>query len=106
MDIVSAVAANERGRVLAEARDYAAAIPHYLEAVQLAPAWSDPWFNLGIAYKHTSDFVGSLRASERALSIDREAAGEGAIWNVGIAATALGEWRRLAPLEGVRDRDP
>jgi tetratricopeptide (TPR) repeat protein len=89
-----ASAANERGRVLAEAGRYAEAVPHYLEAVRLAPSWAEPWFNLGIAYKHTGDFAGSLRASERALSIDREAAGEGAIWNLGIAATALGDWTK------------
>jgi len=90
----AAVEANERGRALAESGQYASAIPHYLEAVQAAPSWSDPWFNLGIAYKHTCDFAGSLRACERALSIDRKAAGEGAIWNLGIAATALGDWAK------------
>src|SRR5271170_5552770 len=89
-----ASAANERGRALAETGRYAEAVPHYLEAVRLAPSWAEPWFNLGIAYKHTGDFAGSLRASERALSIDREAAGEGAIWNLGIAATALGDWTK------------
>jgi len=86
--------ANERGRALAEDGRYAEAVPHYLEAVRLAPSWASAWFNLGIAYKHTADFAGSLRASERALAIDRESAGEGAIWNLGIAATALGDWSK------------
>jgi tetratricopeptide (TPR) repeat protein len=94
MNIVEATGANEEGHKLAQTGDYAAAIRHYLEAVRLAPSWSAPWFNLGIAYKHTGDFAGSLRASEKALAIDREAAGEGAIWNVGIAATALGDWAK------------
>jgi hypothetical protein len=90
----AAVEANERARALAGSGEYAAAIPHYLEAVRLAPSWCDPWFNLGIAYKHTCDFAGSLRACERALSIDPRAAGEGAVWNLGIAATALGDWAK------------
>ena len=90
----AASAANERGRAFAQAGRYADAVPDYLEAVRLAPSWSNPWFNLGIAYKHTGDFPGSLRASERALAIDRKAAGEGALWNVGIAATALGDWTK------------
>ncbi len=89
-----AVEANERGRAAAHEGRYADAVPHYLEALRLEPSWCLPWFNLGIAYKHTGDFVGSLRASERALAIDAEEAGEGAIWNVGIAATALGEWAK------------
>ncbi len=94
MKRLRAVLANQRGRARADVLDYASAVPHYLEAVRLAPSWSDPWFNLGIAYKHTGDFTGSLRASERALTLDPKAAGEGAIWNVGIAATALGDWAK------------
>jgi tetratricopeptide (TPR) repeat protein len=86
--------ANERGCALAEARRYADAVPHYLEALRLAASWGDPWLNLGIAYKHTGDFAGSLRACERAIAIDRNAAGEAALWNMGIAATALGDWEK------------
>jgi len=94
MAFFAASRANNRGIALADAHDHASAIPHYLEAVRLSPSWSAPWFNLGVSYKFTGDFAGSLRASERALAIDREAAGEGAIWNVGIAATAVGDWAK------------
>jgi tetratricopeptide (TPR) repeat protein len=90
----AAIAANERGRSAAEDGRYADAVPHYLEALRIAPSWSVAWFNLGIAYKQTGDFAGSLRASERAIAIDAEEAGEGAVWNLGIAATALGDWKK------------
>jgi hypothetical protein len=117
----AAVEANERGREAAHDDRYADAVPHYLEAVRLEPSWCLPWFNLGMAYKHTGDFVGSLRASERALDIDAGAAGKGAIWNLGIAATALGDWKKArwawrafglklpegeGPIEGLREPTP
>jgi hypothetical protein len=89
-----ATTANDRGRALAREARYADAIPHYLEAVRLAPSWCIPWFNLGIAYKQTADFAGSLRACERAIAIDAKEAGEAALWNLGIAATALGDWEK------------
>jgi hypothetical protein len=46
-------AANDRGMVLADKGKHAEAIPHYLEAARTARGWWVPWFNLGIAYKHT-----------------------------------------------------
>src|SRR5262245_30820190 len=69
------------------------AIALYKKAIDLAPDWEAPWFNLGLVYKGHRDW-------ERVLSHNQEAAkrlehtrGEPALWNLGIAATALGRWR-------------
>jgi len=94
LERMRARAANERGVAAARDDRYADAVPHYLEAVRLAPSWCDPWFNLGIAYKHTGEFAACLDACERAIAIDARGAGEGAHWNLGVAATALGEWAK------------
>lgn len=84
--------ANEDGVDLADERRYAEAVPFYERARALAPDWWAPHANLGIAWKHTGDFARSLEASRRALALDAEKAGQGTVWNVGVAATALGDW--------------
>ena len=65
----------------------------YLEAIRICPGYEHPWFNLGVQYKWQHRWQDSLRCS-------REAAKLGAtqedrfpsFWNMGIAATALGDW--------------
>lgn len=87
---VAAIEANERGRRADEAGDRETAEAAYVEAARLAPRWVSPWFNLGILYKLTARWEDAAEACRRALDLDP--ASEGASWNLGIAATALGDW--------------
>jgi len=66
------------------------AITAYEAAIEAAPEWAVPWFNLGLLHKRQRRWEASLRCNRRAteLAVDDEAAW----WNLGIAATALGEW--------------
>ncbi len=89
-----AIRANDAGVAFADERRYAEAAPFYEQALTLAPGWYAPHLNLGIARKHTGDWARSLAASIRAHELDAERAGSGALWNAGVAATALGDWSR------------
>jgi hypothetical protein len=89
-----AISANDAGVELANARRYREALPFYERAVALAPDWYAVHLNIGIACKHTGDWVRSLAGSLRAFELDASRAGSGALWNAGIAATALGDWSR------------
>lgn len=108
--------ANAQGTALADQGRYAEAIPHYERAIELQPDRYAAYANLGIACKHLGDFPRSLSASLRALELDRDRAGSGVLWNVGIAATALADWPRareawskvgiaIPPGEGPLDMD-
>lgn len=59
-----------------------------------AHAWpqeSGTWFDLGLAYKRSGNWLASQKANEAATAIDGGNAG--AWWNLGIAATAREDWR-------------
>lgn len=86
----AAIDANGRGLEASDAGDRAEAVRHYLEATRLAPEWAVPWFNLGIEYKQARQWGACREASARALALDPEK--KPAAWNLGIAATALGDW--------------
>ncbi len=86
-----ATQANDRGRAAADAGEYAAAEGHYREAARLAPEWAAPHFNLGIAYKQLGRWRECLDAGLRACALT-PGSGEACWWNLGIAATALGDW--------------
>lgn len=86
----AAIEANQRGIAAREAGDAESAIAAHLEATRVAPGWEAPWFNLGILYKHTGRWSECVEACQRTLEIDPKS--EGAIWNMGIASTALAEW--------------
>lgn len=88
---------NRRGeRHLNETGDLERAALAYGRATQLAPAWSVPWYNLGLVRKYQGQWAESLRCNLLAAELDPE--DEAAWWNAGIAATALGDWEaaRLA----------
>lgn len=53
-------------------------------------AW--PWFDLGTRHKWRRDWVGCVNANLEALARTPDPTGTGEAWNLGIAATALGEW--------------
>jgi tetratricopeptide (TPR) repeat protein len=62
----------------------------YRAAITASPAWSVPWYDLGLLYKYQGRWQESYEFNQKAaeLAPDEEAAW----WNLGIAATALGQW--------------
>lgn len=92
-----AILHNRRGeRHLNMAGDFERAALAYTRAAQIAPAWSAPWYNLGLVHKYQGQWAESLRCNLIAAKLDRN--DEAAWWNAGIAATALSDWKaaRLA----------
>lgn len=83
---------NSRGIRFDEAGLTERAIESYRRAARWDRRWSVPWFNLGLLFKRQRNWPESLRHSERAVELN--ALDEGAWWNLGIAATALGEWQK------------
>jgi hypothetical protein len=81
---------NERGRELSAAGRDEEAIREYLRACEADPAWAVPHYNLGLIHKYASEWQRSLQCNQRAVELDPE--DQGAWWNLGIAATALGNW--------------
>ncbi len=88
-----AIQANERGRELLESDPDRAEL-HLRRAMELAPEWAAPHFNLGLLCKRQGRWEESLRYNEKAFELEPE--DEAARWNLGIAATALGRWEVAA----------
>ena len=91
-----------RGCALDEAGDDDAALACFELAHALDPSWFAPPFALGVMCKWLLRFEDCLRWSELAGTIDPTH--DGAEWNAGIAATALGlhrrarrAWKRFIP---------
>ena len=53
--------------------------------------WSVPYYNLGLIYKYQNDWHNSLNYNKKA--VDLAPRDPASIWNLGIAATALREWK-------------
>jgi hypothetical protein len=86
-----AVYFNQRGRNVIDRRgDLRRAEQAFRRAAAAAPGWSVPWYNLGLVYKQQRLWRQSLECNQNAL--DRDPSDEAAWWNLGIAATALGDW--------------
>jgi tetratricopeptide (TPR) repeat protein len=85
-----ATALNELGRQRDEEGDQDGALQAYLQAGQAHPQWAVPWFNAGLIHKYRGDWAASLATNAEA--VRRDPGNEGALWNLGIAATALGDW--------------
>lgn len=88
-----AIQANERGRELLESDPNRAEL-HLRRAIEIAPEWAAPHFNLGLLCKGQGRWEESYRFNERALEL--EPGDESARWNLGIAATALARWSMAA----------
>ena len=73
-----------------EAGDTAGAESAYLAAVQASPEWFVPLYNLGLLYKYQGRWKESLELYRRAVVL--APGDEDAWWNLGIAATAVGDW--------------
>ncbi|HZA50689.1 MAG TPA: tetratricopeptide repeat protein [Myxococcaceae bacterium] len=78
------------GNAAADAGDSEAAEHHYRRAMMLAPEWSVPLYNIGLAAKYRSDWPIACEFSRRAS--DLNPADQASAWNWAIAATALGKW--------------
>ncbi len=56
------------------------------------PEFAWPWFDLGTRYKWLRQWPESVNANLEALARTPDPTGTAEAWNLGIAATALGEW--------------
>ena len=86
----SAEELNEQGRRLAHAGDATGAESAYKAAIALAPRWSAPVYNLGLMYKYRGEWGLSLQYNKLATELSPD--DEASWWNLGIAATAIGDW--------------
>lgn len=75
---------------LEEAGKQDKAIEVYKKCIATDPNWAVPAFNLGLIYKYRFDWLNSLEFNDLASKLDPS--DEPAWWNLGIAATALGDW--------------
>jgi len=81
---------NERGRALAEAGLTVEAEAAYRQAIEADPRWSVPHYNLALLFKYQCRWQDALVANRNA--VERDGSDTDAWWNLGIAATALGDW--------------
>jgi tetratricopeptide (TPR) repeat protein len=84
--------ANERGIQCRDGDEDELALACYREAIRFRPDWATPWYNIGLLHKYRCEWRESLDANLEAIRLDPSS--QGAIWNAGIAATALGDWGR------------
>jgi len=89
----AAKSAHARAGALIDERRFREAIEPAAEACRLRPEWSAAWWNYAVGLKHARRWADCLDACDRAISLDPENS-DGAHWNAGIAATALGDWSR------------
>lgn len=64
------------------------------QVVEQDPADAAMWFDLALAAKRRRDWPAAIELNERALAASTEPAEDPAAWNLGIAATAVGDWAR------------
>ena len=84
--------ANELGIQLHDEGEDDRALACYREALRFRPDWATPWYNIGLLHKYRCEWRESLEANLEAIRLDPS--NQGAVWNAGIAATALGDWGR------------
>lgn len=89
-DIDRAEKLNNRGLELSEAGDSERAAEAYRAAAVLAPEWPGPVYNLGLLYKYALKWPESFEYNKTATRLAED--DEACWWNLGIAATALGDW--------------
>ncbi|HZV01581.1 MAG TPA: tetratricopeptide repeat protein [Planctomycetota bacterium] len=81
---------NEEGRALLAQGHLNEAEAIFKAVVEEAPDFEPAWFNLGLVYKGRRRWPESLRCNAEAARLRQK--NEPALWNLGIAATALGDW--------------
>lgn len=85
-----AIRHNENAIKLQQRGMIAEAVTYYQKAIKLWPAWSAPWYNLGLLRKEQRNWQESLRCNQKAVALAPSE--QDAWWNLGIAATALEDW--------------
>ena len=80
----------EQGNALGQAGDVHGAERAYRAAIASSPEWSVPYYDLGLLCKYAGRWPESLEFNMRA--VERDGDDEDAWWNLGIAATAVGNW--------------
>jgi hypothetical protein len=80
----------EEGNSLKDAGDVAGAERAYRGAIVASPAWSVPYYDLGLLCKYAGRWQESLTFNAQAA--ERDPDDEAAWWNLGIAATAVPNW--------------
>lgn len=81
---------NEFGRLCHDRGHLGLARSAYALATVLAPSWSAPWFNRGLIAKFERRWPDCRKFNRRAAELSPN--DPPAWWNLGIAATALGDW--------------
>jgi hypothetical protein len=81
---------NSQGMQLRDDGDIAGAEAAYRAAAAQAPEWSAPIYNLGLLYKYEGRWRESLTYNQQAVQLASD--DQAGWWNLGIAATALGDW--------------
>ena len=67
------------------------AIELYKEIIELKSDWSIPYYNLGLIYKYQLAWDESYNQNLKSVELDPDH--EASLWNLGIAATVLKEWK-------------
>ena len=63
----------------------------FREVIALAPKSGSAWFNLSLIHKRRHEWEALRDTSRIAAALEENS--EGALWNLGIAAAALGDWQ-------------
>src|SRR5262249_26059274 len=89
-DLKLAEELNDRGLQLSEGGDIPGAEGAYRAAIEAAPQWHARAYNLGLLCKYEGRWLESLAFNQRASQLASD--DEASWWNLGIAATAVGDW--------------
>ena len=81
---------NELGRGRLADGELDGAATAFRGAIEAAPDWSVPWFNLGLCHKRAARWADCATCNAQAVELNPH--DQGAWWNLGIAATAKGDW--------------
>jgi hypothetical protein len=92
------------GLALEDEGDATRAEEAYRAAIAQKPAWSVPYYNLGLMCKYQSRWQESLEFNRTAAALAPE--DEAAWWNLGIAATALENWSEARRAWNARGMEP
>src|SRR5262245_40234930 len=82
---------NARAMRAEEAGREADAIAMYEKAIIADPQWFAPWYNLGLLHKRRRRWIESIRYNAEAVRL--APTNQPSLWNLGIAATAVGDWK-------------
>lgn len=81
---------NKKGMKYLNVGNDTEAIRYYMKAIRADAKWSTPHYNLGLVHKYRDEWAESYRCNAEAMRL--RPTDEAAIWNMGIAATALSNW--------------